>query len=231
MTAVNDLITLSRTLTNTTSTQVSDADVLTYMNIVYHDLEEAIVAQVNEDYFYDYLTTDSVIDQSEYQLKTSTATVEWVKKLLWVSVKQKVADSVYIKYRLNDLWSLDRDLQYYEDNQSSWDPFFVIQEDSIFLFPTPDEVVTDWVKIHVIVNLVDLAAWWAETTVMIPRQWHHLIAIWVKQYIYMARNLINEKNDAKNEYETEKLKFINALSERYVNPVNVKLPNFNTIKY
>jgi len=76
MTAVNDLITLSRTLTNTTSTQVSDADVLTYMNIVYHDLEEAIVAQVNEDYFYDYLTTDSVIDQSEYQLKTSTATVE-----------------------------------------------------------------------------------------------------------------------------------------------------------
>jgi len=47
----------------------------------------------------------------------------------------------------------------------------------------------------------------------------------------MARNLINEKNDAKNEYETEKLKFINALSERYVNPVNVKLPNFNTIKY
>jgi len=73
---VAELITLIRDQTKTSSTNLSDAKIISYMNIAYHDLENAIVDRVGEDYFWDIFTTDTVVDQNEYTHPVNSATVE-----------------------------------------------------------------------------------------------------------------------------------------------------------
>jgi hypothetical protein len=43
--------------------------------------------------------------------------------------------------RLESIDNLTYDLNYYKDNQSKGDPFFLIQDRSIFVFPAPDDVL------------------------------------------------------------------------------------------
>lgn len=73
MRTVADLLSYHRGQTGTGS-DVVDATLLEFLNIGYHALENAIVNHVNEDYFYELFTTDTVADQNEYVLEESTPT-------------------------------------------------------------------------------------------------------------------------------------------------------------
>jgi hypothetical protein len=65
---VNELIQLSHTFAGTTSSQISDVLMLQFVNLAYHHAEERIRNEINEDYFYDYFTTSTVVGQNEYVL-------------------------------------------------------------------------------------------------------------------------------------------------------------------
>ena len=130
-----------------------DATLAIFANLAYHDLENVIVSQVNEDFFYQEWLADTVVDQREYTFPVKASTTAGLKKLLGVSVKYKTTDTEYQKLRESKLSNNDADLLYYLDNQPESDPFFIIGDNSVFLYPDPEEVVTGGLKLYGVSNL------------------------------------------------------------------------------
>ena len=57
---IAELIGLTRTLSNVNAEQIDDTTLLQFLNIAYHRMENAIVDRVDEDYFRDIFTADTV---------------------------------------------------------------------------------------------------------------------------------------------------------------------------
>ncbi len=222
---VQSIYSLARTLSGTDSTNMPDATLLPILQISYHDLENTIVTQVNEDFFYDEWVTDTVIDQREYTFPVKSGTTAGLKKLLGVSMKFLSTDTEYTKLRETRLSSLDRDVRYYMDGQTSGDPFYIVADKSVFVYPDPEYVITGGLRLYGISNLGDLASNSSETDVKIPIEFHEHIAFGMVPYIYQARQMITEKNDSFANYERMKANMVSMLSDRTASPSDSVMPS------
>lgn len=227
---VSALYSLARTLTYTDSNQMPDATLAIFANVVYHDLENTIVSQVNEDFFYQEWLTNTVIDQREYTFPVKAGTTAGLKKLLGVSLKYKTTNTEFQKLRESKLSNNSDDLAYYLDNQTEKDPFFIIWDNSVFVYPDPEEVVTGGLKLYGVSNLWDIATGGTEASVKIPIEHHEKIAIGMMQYIYQARGLLGESTSAYNLYNQKKIDLVNDLSDRNKSPVTSLLPTLTRYK-
>lgn len=57
--SIQELIAFTRALTNINTEQVTDAQLLVFLNIAYHQMENAIADRVDEDFFRDEFTADT----------------------------------------------------------------------------------------------------------------------------------------------------------------------------
>lgn len=214
-------------LTHTNINDYVDAQSVEDSNLVYQEIVDEIENNVDEDFFWDIWEVDTVIDQSEYVIEK-----------LWVSPNDldiRKVNKVFIKYDTNATYhtqarflnpsALDRDLAFFEDTQPTSDPFWYIQDKSIFVYPTSSEVVTDGLRINVIHAPADLDINSAETDIEIPVQFHKVIATGIKQYIYQSQGKLNEQQVAIQDFENEKQKMVLFLRERYGQPWESVTPN------
>jgi len=233
---VSEIIWLARTLTHTTSTQVSDAVGLQYLNIVYHDLENSIVTGINENFFWDTFTTDTVEDQNEYVLPVASATVNGIRKIIdwriyWT--QEQADDSNYSKLSSDSTNNYSEGLDYLEENQPTNNAFFELREGSVFIYPTPENAITNGLKMQAIIALKDLD--WADEEVDVYpnqstlRQFHHVLAVWMKQYIYSQQREFWEKDNAIQEYSIAKDWMLNFLEDRTNAPVEWYLPAWTNL--
>jgi len=223
-----NIIDRSRRLWYVDNSQYSDANALEDLNVVYHDLENDIVTKIREDFFWDFFTTDLVANQSEYILPTLIW--DWwtrFEKWDWVSVKYNDSDWWVKARRVNQNW-LDRDDSYYEVNQSNLDPFYYIKDNSLFLFPAPKTSETASLKLEWIKWLADLELASTEDDVFnnkIPKKFHTVIAMWMLEYIYQSRWMLNEANNARQIYLLKKDAVIKQLQDRDYTPIAIEDPN------
>lgn len=232
MATVQELITQWCALAYTKESQLVTS-AITYVNWVYHDLENALIENIWDDFFYEYWKSDTVAGQTEYTLPTSSSTVIWFKKILSVEVKYATTDSDYV------LLSNSKNSEYkqslaslgtYLDKNAG---IFDIKDSSLFIYPTPTNSVTDGIKIQAIVNLIDLTSSDAETLIF-PwhtelRQRHKLIPLWIAEYIFKEKWLFDQAVSAKQSYENEKMNMVRSL-KRYRNAVEGKLPDTSFYK-
>lgn len=220
---VPNIIDLARALTHTTSTQVTDAQALVYLNIVYHDLENTIVTDVNEDFFWDKLTTDLVAWQNEYVLPIASATVNWVRKISSASIKWTNDYTEYVKLNADSTNNSAYTIDQLRDNTDIWNWFYELREWSVFIYPKPESEIVWWLQLNTILALKDLTGTDTETEIFpnqsTLRQFHHILAIWMKQYIYSQQREFWEKDNAVQEYEALKMKTVNYLQDRNNSPV------------
>lgn len=207
----------------------TDANLLKYANVVYHQLENKIVSDVNEDYFYEIWTTDLVAWQNEYTFEPSTATAQGMKKLERLEIKWSVDDDYFKEvnpWTTNNTWYATDELEVKLDKLNA---FFQIRDSSIFIFPKPTENVNNGLRLTSIVNLVDLTV--NDTEILIfpqhseLRQYHPIIAFWIVPFIFRIQGKPNDAQIAQNYYEIESQKMIKEIRERYIAPVEAKLPN------
>jgi len=227
--SVTSLISLARTLTNTNSTQISDAQALEYLNIVYKDMQWRIISEVDDQYFWDSFTTDTVAGQNEYVLPIADSTTLWIKRVTRAECKYQSTDTYKKLLSADTISNYHNPDQYIRDNNSTSSPFYDVRDNSIFIYPEPDESITDWLVVYGTITLIDLVSAWAESTIF-PinpelRDYHSILSIWMKQYIYSQLRLDNEKNDAINEYETKVAWMIRALRDRTNINMEQQLPN------
>lgn len=210
-----EIINRARRLCYTNSVQYNDTQALEDLNIIYNDICNSIIQEVNEWFFWDIFKTDTVVWQSEYTFPNNVLKVEEIYINYW---------DWYVKAINKELISLTKDAWYYEEYESKTSPFYEIKDWSIFIYPTATEITTDWVKMRAIITPVDVTI---SDTVVIPTEYHYIISEWMKQFIYQSRGKTNEKNDAELEYKNKKEDMLFQLTDRRNTPTNWLLPNLS----
>lgn len=226
---IAEIISLLRS--QTYASWATDAKLLSYINIAYHDIENSIIRYVKEDFFWNKYTTDTVANQNEYVLKSPTSTVIWMKKVKRVEMKFTDTDTFRTVVSADTLSNYSNSEDWLQTYQDKSNPIYTVSDNSIFIYPTPTNSINDGLVIWTLNSQVDLTTAGVETDIF-PwnqqlRDFHHLLALWAKQYVYQARGQINEKNDARNEYEAEKQKMISYLQGRIEWVVEWKLPDLS----
>lgn len=178
---VDNIITLIRNQTGCSSDNIADAVMITYVNIAYHDLENAICDKIDEDYFWDIFETDTVQGQNEYVLQATNSSTQGIKKINRVEVKRDTDDDYHTLTAPDSLSNIKYVDSYAQANQPTSNGKREYRDGSIFLYPAPTESVTDGLRIHAVKALIDLATGGAETTVFpnhsALRQYHQVIAL------------------------------------------------------
>ena len=215
----------------TTTTQVWATNALLFANIVYHELEEAIRNEINEDYFYDYFTTDTVANQTEYVLEPQTSTSNGMNKIISVGIKFNTTDTTYKPVRAYASSGLYNSVEWTVSNQSQWDPFYILKDTSLFIYPAPTVAVDDGLRVHVSINLINLLAWGAESTVKIPPNFHYVIALGMKRYIGWMRSLDGLAKHGDRDYEEARQKLLNYLRNRTIVPIDQDVTDLSSLKF
>jgi len=211
------------------STQLTNEQALWFLNRTYRDFISTIRSKVNEDYFYNEWKTDTVANNREYALLKRTDVVPWMVNIKWISVKYTDKETEYKKLRLETLSNLDRDLQRYSDNQPASDPFYIISDESIFIYPSTKEEVVDWLIFYWIWDPVTLTLASLEDDIKTPLEFQDTLTLWMIYQSYRARWMIPEKDNAKAEYEVEKRSNISELSDRVNVPQYSAMPDLTNL--
>ena len=230
----DEIITLALSNTHTKSGQVG-ADLLkTAFNISRNTIANAIIKDVDENYFFQFWTRDAVADQNngEYPYPKATSDSAGMSKCLKLAIKGKYNDTLYTTAREVDVKALPRDWSWYLENQPKSDPIYFIADESVFIAPQFSE--TDLpetpsgnkqIKLYGIAKMSDLDVGALESAILIPVESHWRIALGMEQFIYKARKLKQEAFDSKQEFEVEIAKMIDELTNRDNSKMTAKLPN------
>jgi len=214
---IQEIVDRVRRLCYTSANQYPDAIAVEDANIVYKDLTNTVTQEVNENYFFDEIKTDTTIDQSEYTLDDSVNWV-YVNKLLDVFILPSNSD-VYKKLQ-----------QYTKDDiLAQWEGAdgYYVADRSIFISPTPTEEISDWVKMDAILKPLALDIDSDEADINLDPEFHNLLAQWMMSYIYQSRGLLNEAANAKWNYEMAKSEMVAQLSDRTATPTVGLLPDLS----
>lgn len=139
---------------------------------------------LNEEFFYTYWDSNTVVGQTEYtalQINQDTILRD-ISRVKNVFVKYSVDQEYYTK--LKQVWPnyLTRGIDWHSENQV--EPIYLIQDNSIWIFPSVTEAVVWWLRIEAIiqpneVEIADLAS-----TILVPRRISRIIEDGMMQYAY-----------------------------------------------
>jgi len=223
------ILDFARDQANVTDNEFTNDRLLPYLNISYHDVENDITTQVSEDFFYDIWTTDLITNQNEYIWQESSAVQLWFKKIVQVEIKYRSNQDYFEKLLLRSVNLFPDSREYLAERtpESSW--FFDIKDSSLWIYPVPTEDVTNGLKVSTITNMVDLTTTSTEEEVYPDhtdlRQRHYIIGLWIVPYILRIRWQVWEKQEAQNDYRTEKRKMVAQLKWRYDTFQDAVLPS------
>lgn len=119
------------------------------------------------------------------------------------------------KLRSSRFSNLDRDQEWYRINQPQTDPFYIMYGSWVFIYPVPPQNAQNSVRIYCTLDVKDLAS---GDTPIIDDNWHYVLAVALKKYIFKSKGMQNEAADATNEFEIEKRKMINTISDTQLMP-------------
>lgn len=217
----SELITLTRDLSHTNSTQFPDAKILTFLNRVKDDFFSYLITWVRENWNWDIWKTASVDDQTEYVLKEAASDTAWTIKIKWVSIcydKETYPDWTY-KYRKMRLVSpsdLSENWNYYVNYQSKDDPIYYIADRSIFIAPSSKnwEWWDNLIELKGIKSIADYTDATTETNIKLPLYLHKSLVQWTLPYIHRAQWRKDEANFEQQVYEKERTEAVMKFSDR-----------------
>ena len=191
------------------------------LNIVSDEVNNEVVQVVKEDYFWDRLKVDTIDLQNEYNITTAWITWDWVAS---TSVNVKKVNKIFIKYATTDTYytrltyqnpdTLEKDLEYYADNQSKTAPFYYIQDRSIFIYPAPTPWITQWLKMNAIYTPPAIALASPETWLPLQPDKHYIYALWLAEHIYKSQGKLQEANNARTLFKQELISLMTYLKSR-----------------
>jgi len=206
---------------------------LQFLNLAYHHAEERIRNEINEDYFYDYFTTSTVVGQNEYVLPAPWASTVGILKAIGAGIKYTSSITEFQPIRPFGSSSFYTTDELTQLNQSVSDPFYVIKDYSIFVYPSPLEAISNGLRVHASVNLIDLVAWGSEATIKIPRNYHEAIAMKAATYAFLNRSLggtaIAQDTDIRAIRALDMM--IENMKDRNLQPMEQDLPTLTNLMY
>ncbi len=237
----NEIITLALAISHTKAGQISSTDLETFFNIARNELGNAIIKDVNENFFYEIWKRDAIANQEngEYPYPEADSDSAGMLKCLDVAVKPLSTEIFYTKAEEVDPKAMPHGWDWYLVNQPKSRPIYFIADRSIFIapqfhpadLPSPNPSGNTQIKLEGITKFINLSAGATEAQILIPEDSHHRIAVGMKQYIMQARGKTEKAIAAKNEFEFEKLTMIDELTNRNDSLMTAKLPDMRNLGY
>ena len=209
------------------SYQLPDTAFLRWYNEWRDELIDTIIWE-KEDFFYNYIGTQTVIWQNEYKIpkrwdldedEDNVTVLDWMAKIKGISWKIKADDTEYTKLVPKKQENLEKDMFSYSDTV---EPFYILQDNSIFIFPTPTEVSD--LRIYWIVYYKQLELTDEEN---LPDNYIKGIMYYVKKKWLESQQRLNEAQVQYTNFENEKIRIIGAISWRVQDPVYMTQPNLS----
>lgn len=209
-----------------------DANVaLVRFNRRYHEIEWKIATFIMDNYFDEYMDMDLLTNKATYDLPTwdsSGSTLPdypELRKLLELSVDYN-DNWKFIKADELPDWDLNQPLEWYSDHASTRRPYFKFEwKDQITLYPTPKHDVEWWLRIRYASNTPDVLATDDETDLTIPRQYIHIILMWMSWDNARAVNDVKNVMMYKQDYYQAMNEMLAEMADRYIQPTQYHTPN------
>ena len=209
-----------------------DANVaLVWFNRRYHEIEWKIATFIMDNYFDEYMDMNIVANQATYLLPTwdsSGSTLPdfpELRKLLELSVDY-TGNWKFVKADEFPDGDVQQPLEWYSKHASHWRPYFKFEwKDYITLYPTPTENVTWGLRIRYASNTPDVVATDSEDDLTIPRQYIHVILMWMNWDNAKAVNDVKNVQMYKQDYYQAMNEMLAELSDRYIQPTQYHTPN------
>jgi len=228
---ITDIATYIREQTGVTSTNVTDTQLYRFINISYHEIENAIVTNLNEDFFWNEIKWNLTLWQSEYISDTAiVGNTSGTNKIISVALDYN-DNGQYVTAQL----TTGDNLEYKRSNTSGQYPLFRVMDNSIEIFPTPFKSVTNGIKQRVVQNLIDLTSGTAEADIFngkIHVNNHYFIALWAFEHVYRQRQLENDAVNARRVFLSkiygdgqQDIGLLGRLNNRTVSTMNSSEPN------
>lgn len=203
---VNSILDLARDQTGTNSTQITNTMAIKYLNRIYRELVSE-VSESNTYYFWQEFYTDLVSWQSIYSIPTNA------DKIFNVYIQYDSTQS-FIKAQSSAYINQNDDPEKLKTSISQWQCIYIIENTTFSIYPAPIAWITNWLKIQATIIPSDLTVWGTESDIKFKPRYHDILWIWMKQYIYGNRQLLDKRNDAIWEYERAKAKFLQNILPR-----------------
>lgn len=225
------LIEFTRVQSWVSSSNVTDAQILQYLNIAREKIRVRIEDKVAQDYFRSTFTDDLVSWTASYDLSTIIWWTQYIDDIKRVEVKRNTTDDYYQVVEPMDMWDFENSEDYLASNLTDVEWFFVVRNNAITLFPTPTNNVTDWFKVYTNVTLTPITDATVETAIF-PKhpelnERHYLITLWAIPFIERQRNITDKSNVSWDMqiFNSELNDLIQHLNSKYDWIVYWKLPN------
>lgn len=208
-------------LNSVNASQYTPAMQIEDLNVIYHQMEDFIVSEIWEWFFWDILQpTITVVWQSEYNFPTwLTWNFDSANKIEAISIKYTSTSSYVPAREVNrQIYTQLNDLTVLATQQPVSDPIYFIADNSIFIYPTPLEAVTDWINWYGIKSLADITAETTDANMFnwkIPLKYYYMLSDWLAQFIIATKWQKVDSENAKDIFERKTLRsLINKLWNR-----------------
>lgn len=126
--------------------------------------------------------------------------------------------------------NLDRGLSRYETEQDAQDPFFMFDNNTLRIFPTPKYSVANGLRLiyartDLEVQPADLGNSSVYNALTIPRQYHKTVLCkWLAALMLLARGRFDESDKLESQYERAKQEMVEQLLARYATAEETESP-------
>jgi len=177
---VSTIIALSRKQTSATTGQISDADYLKYLNIIYKDIFSRLVVD-SKKYAWQSFNTDVIAWQSEYILPQPDSVGTWLKLVLKVFYNRKE-----IPIYDTSLYDSEKDL--HDKNKK---PYCILRDGSLFLIPIPEE---DW-ELYIEGKYIpmDLTLTNTSDEIKLPAEYHNILVKGLNSLVFWEKQIFDKQ--------------------------------------
>ena len=181
---VATIINLSRKQTSTTAGQIADADYLTYLNIIYKDIFSRLSVNAKK-YTWQTYTTDVVAWQSEYVIPQPSNTQTWLKLILDCFYTHEGKDKRIPIYDA----SINTDYEINKNDQ----PYWVIRDGSIFLYPTPTTNEANGLRLEWKYIPLDLALTDESDDIKLAPEYHNILVKGLNSLVFGEKQVFDKQ--------------------------------------
>lgn len=196
---VSSIFSISRKQTNTSVGQISDADLLVYLNIVYKEVFSRLSVASKKYTRNTYKVPTTVVWQSEYSIP------------LWNSLDPEWNPISWLKLVLNGYITYDteeKELKIYDSargNDSEYDdyenPYMIVRDWSVFVYPAPTTAKVNWLRLEWKYIPLDLTTSTLSASIKLASEYHDILIHGLNGYIFGEKQQFDKQQIAKVAFE------------------------------